>query len=491
MTMKARIVPAGILVADLCWIPAAMVLAWVFRYGVSGELLSRQTLQIAAPVVAVTWFLWILGSSSMKLGGLHDGWWFPAVASRIFLAVCGVFAALLASGYLARWYISRLALAYFALTLLIGCLAIRYVVRAIIRVRYRRGSVRRVAIVGNDRVALEVADKIKRHPEMLWKVVGFFVPEEYARNDSVINANSPGTLVTVSSLGVLDVLQVEKVEELIVTMAGPFKMEVLNLLGRCRKLGIQVSFVPQPYELYLSRPQILDLGGVPLLELNEASGGATQVWKRALDLSLGSILVLLAVPVLLPCVGLLYWHKKQAFVWDTRCGRLGKPFSMLRLNVRRHMTDGSWIERVLENLSLTELPQLWNVMRGEMSLVGPRPEPPDRVKHYSDWQQQRLSVVPGIVGLAQVHGLREQNSSEEKTRFDLQYLLNLSPLTDLSLLLQTIWTLIVRLVRSLAISRPQRDVRNVIIEQTRNEVVEGNGMEGALDSAYRSKSGAD
>lgn len=466
-----------------------MFLAWAFRYGVSRELLSRESLQTAAPIVAVTWVLWSLCSSSMKLDGLHDGWWFPAVASRIFLAVCGVFAVLLAAGYLARWYISRLALGYFALFILIGCLAIRYAVRGIIRFRYRRGSVRRVAIVGNDRVALEVANKIERHPEMLWKVVGFFVPEESARNASSLNTNS-GSLITVSSLGVLDVLEVEKVEELIVTMAGPFKMEVLNLLGKCRKLGIRVNFVPQPYELYLSRPQILDLGGVPLLELNEAAGGATHVWKRALDLSLGSILALLAIPVLLPCVGLLYLHKKQAFVWETRCGRLGRPFSMLRLNVRRHATDGSWIERVLENLSLTELPQLWNVMRGEMSLVGPRPESPERVKHYSDWQQQRLSVVPGIVGLAQVHGLREQNSSEEKTRFDLQYLLNLSPITDLSLLLQTVWTLFMRLVRSPAALPADRIARAVLTEQDRPEV-EGNLMEGALDSAYRSKSGAD
>jgi lipopolysaccharide/colanic/teichoic acid biosynthesis glycosyltransferase len=488
--MKTRMLPFGILLADLCWIPAAMLLAWCFRFGVSGDLLSREGLRTAAPVVGMTWVLWSLCSSSMKLDGLHDGWWFPAVASRVFLAVCGVFAALLAGGYLARWYISRLAVGYFAINLLVGCLAIRYVVRAMIRVRYQRGSLRRVAIVGNDRVALEVAGKIERHPEMLWRVVGFFVPEENARSDGFINAN-PGSLVTVSSLGVLDVLEVEKVQELIVTMAGPFKAEVLNLLGKCRKLGIHVSIVPQPYELYLSTPRILDLGGVPLLELNEASGSAIHLWKRALDLSLGFILVLLAIPVLLPCVGLLYWHKKKAFIWETRCGRLGKPFAMLRLNVRRHANDGSWIERVLENLSLTELPQLWNVMRGEMSLVGPRPESPERVKHYSDWQQQRLSVVPGIVGLAQVHGLREQNSSEEKTRLDLQYLLNLSPLTDLCLLLQTVWTLIMRLVRSPASPPLDLSVRTVITPQHRSEVVQGNLMEGALDSAYRSKSGAD
>jgi lipopolysaccharide/colanic/teichoic acid biosynthesis glycosyltransferase len=487
--MKRRIVPVGILIADLCWIPAAGLLAWVFEYGFSAELLSRESLRTMAPVVVVTWVLWALCSSSIKLDGSTDGWWFPAVASRIFLAVGGVFAALLASGYLAHWYVSRVALGYFVLALLIGCLATRYVMRTVIRVRYRRGAVRRVAVMGNDRVAWEVANKIGDHPEMLWKLVGFFVPEECARNEGFPNAIS-GPPVTFSSLSVLDLLRAEKVEEIIVAMPGPFKVEVLNLLGRCRKMGIHLNFVPQPYELYLSRPEVLDLDGVPLLQLNEASGGATRLWKRALDLSLGSVLCLFSVPILLPCVGLLYWRKKKAFVWESRCGRLGRPFSMLRLNVRRHRTDGSRLERVLENLSITELPQLWNVMRGEMSLVGPRPESPDRVKHYSDWQQQRLSIVPGIVGVAQVHGLREQNSSEEKTRFDLQYLLNLSPLTDLSLLLQTVWTLFMRLVRSPSSPPKENLASNFQTEQQRREL-EGNLMGGVLDSAYRSKSGAD
>jgi len=79
-----------------------------------------------------------------------------------------------------------------------------------------------------------------------------------------------------------------------------------------------------------------------------------------------------------------------------------------------------------------------------MSLVGPRPESRDRVCRYSEWQQQRLTVKPGMTGLAQVQGLREQHSSEDKTRFDLQYLLNCSVWTDLSLLLQTVWTLATR-----------------------------------------------
>jgi lipopolysaccharide/colanic/teichoic acid biosynthesis glycosyltransferase len=83
-------------------------------------------------------------------------------------------------------------------------------------------------------------------------------------------------------------------------------------------------------------------------------------------------------------------------------------------------------------------------VRGDMSLVGPRPESAERIKHYSDWQRQRLKVRGGVTGLAQVHGLREQHSSEDKARFDLQYIFNWSPLLDLSLILQTVWTLLFR-----------------------------------------------
>jgi lipopolysaccharide/colanic/teichoic acid biosynthesis glycosyltransferase len=79
-----------------------------------------------------------------------------------------------------------------------------------------------------------------------------------------------------------------------------------------------------------------------------------------------------------------------------------------------------------------------------MSLVGPRPESPERVKHYSDWQRNRLLVVPGLTGLAQVQGLRDRHPSEQKARFDMQYILHWSPFLDLVLVVQTAWTLVVR-----------------------------------------------
>jgi len=114
--------------------------------------------------------------------------------------------------------------------------------------------------------------------------------------------------------------------------------------------------------------------------------------------------------------------------------------------VNRDPQNGPRFERMLWQFSVSELPQFWNVLRGDMSLVGPRPEGPERANYYSAWQQQRLSVKPGMTGLAQVHGLREQHTSEDKTRHDLQYMLRPSLLKDLSLLIETMWTLTFRLI---------------------------------------------
>src|SRR5262249_31836785 len=145
---------------------------------------------------------------------------------------------------------------------------------------------------------------------------------------------------------------------------------------------------------------------------------ANSSWKRGLDIILGSVLFVICLPILLlACISL--FHKRGGPLRsELRCGRQGISFPMWRLNSDRGTGELPGYELLMQHLSITELPQLWNVLRGKMSLVGPRPESAERAKHYSDWQRQRLNIKPGITGLAQVHGLREEHSSEEKTRFD-------------------------------------------------------------------------
>src|SRR5258707_8352521 len=192
-----------------------------------------------------------------------------------------------------------------------------------------------------------------------------------------------------------------------------------------------------------------EIDGVPLISLEERSISTLALGlKRVVDLIGGIVLLLASLPFLLVSIATLRRQKGETLSKELRCGMVGKRFQMVRLNVDRASADLSRFEELLLKFSLTELPQIWNVLRGEMSLVGPRPESPERVKHYSDWQRQRLSVKPGLTVLAQVHGLREQHSSEEKARFDLQYIFHWSLFLDFSLIVQTAWTLVVRFFKS-------------------------------------------
>src|SRR5258707_9869616 len=200
-----------------------------------------------------------------------------------------------------------------------------------------------------------------------------------------------------------------------------------------------------------------EIDGVPLISLEERSISTLALGlKRVVDLIGGIVLLLASLPFLLVSIATLRRQKGQALSKELRCGMVGRRFQMFRLNVDRASADLSRFEELLSKFSLTELPQIWNVLRGEMSLVGPRPESPERVKHYSDWQRQRLGVKPGLTVLAQVHGLREQHSSEEKARFDLQYIFHWSLFLDFSLIVQTAWTLAIRLLNLPETRRPTK-----------------------------------
>jgi lipopolysaccharide/colanic/teichoic acid biosynthesis glycosyltransferase len=240
----------------------------------------------------------------------------------------------------------------------------------------------------------------------------------------------------------------KNVKELIVVMPQSGGADTEKMISKCRESGMVVRLVPQWYELYVSEAQMIEVDGVPLISLEERNIPAILLaLKRSVDLIGGSILAILTLPVVLVAVVKLNRRHGRALSKEQRCGVLAGTFKMFRLNVDRDSPNLIGFDKFLARLSLTELPQLWNVIRGEMSLVGPRPEAAERVRHYSDWQRQRLSVKPGLTGLAQVHGLREQHSSNEKARFDLEYIFHWSLFLDFSLILQTVWTLSVRLLK--------------------------------------------
>jgi lipopolysaccharide/colanic/teichoic acid biosynthesis glycosyltransferase len=443
--MKTQNIRYWILAADLLCVFAALVLAIGLRYANTIDRISfTGYLQTYSLMVLVAVVGWILLYFEMSLDGFKGGWHFPSVLSKVIVAVSILMLVVLACAYLTRHYYSRLVLLYFVPFLVLGLIGIRCLVRSLITSRLRSTAEHRCVILGNGPVARELADKVAAHPELHFQVVGLLFPDELdASNGFAASLGTP--LASLKTLQVLELLARENVQKLIVVMSQANGMEVGKLIAECRRFLIQVYVVPHWYDLYVSKAELIDIDGLPLLSLAERNrSGATLALKRAIDVVLSAGLLLFVSPLLVFAALFVYRKKGKAFRAELRCGKEGIPFHMYRLNVIRHATNPPRYERLFVRWSLTELPQLWNVLRGDMSLVGPRPESAERVKHYSDWQRQRLKVRGGVTGLAQVHGLREQHSSDDKARFDLQYIFTWSPLLDLSLILQTAWTLLFR-----------------------------------------------
>ena len=459
-----------------------MAVSYGLRYANDWHSATRLPISNFLPFLLFVILFWGALSFWAHLDGFRGGWRFPAILSQVLPAISALMVLLFSGAYLARWYSSRLILNSFAIFFFLGVILIRLTARALLASRFRAGAVRKCVIVGSGSIATEIARKIESHPETLWEVAGFLCPAESAPSLPVSEVS--GSPVNVRSVGIAELLRQRCIDDLIVAVSRPDHPEISDLATRCLRQGIAVSLVPQPYELYLSQPKLLDLDGLPLIKMDGLRAiQATPLWKRALDIAGGSCLLLLAAPAVLIVAAWFKIRRGRSFRSEIRCGQFGEPFSMFRLNSDRHAVGLSIPEFIMQQTSVTELPQLLNVIRGDMSLVGPRPEPPDRVRHYTDWHRQRLKVAPGITGLAQVHGLRDQNSSEDKTRYDLEYILHRSLFLDISLLLQTLWTLALRCF--------QLRRRRAKLQPISSDVHVPARFQESLSSAHSSQSGTD
>lgn len=432
----------SILLADLLWVSAVFEATHIVQ---SRQILSSAGLRegLYAPALLLALSMWALLYFKERLEGFEGGRWFPTVFAQVTTAVIYILSALLIFAILSKNGDLRLELPYIGILLPLGFISIRSLAWWL--VLSGRGGVarRRVVILGGGQLVHDVARKISRHLEIPMEVAGVLFPSETEPSNRLTTL--PVGTVSIRTFGILGLLTEKKAQELIVVEPLPPGLETEKLISICRKGGIRVHLVPQRDELYLSKAKLTEIEDVTLLSLEEQTLSAAGLkLKRIVD-SLGALfLLVLGAPLLALSAAALRSRKDWVLRKDLRCGKDGRQFWMYRLNVDRWAPDLSGCEWILARFSVTELPQLWNVLKGDMSLVGPRPESPERVQHYSMWQRQRLTVMPGMTGLAQVNGLRENHSSEEKAHFDLQYIFHWSLFLDLSLLLQTVFTLFAR-----------------------------------------------
>lgn len=358
-------------------------------------------------------------------------------------------------------FYSRLLFGYAGISITLTLSLSRLIVRQIWEYLRGRGmGVDRVLVVGAGEIGRAIMRSIMALPQLGYQVVGFL--DDEAPEKTIGRFPSLGSTKDLPRL-----LEERKIDEVIITLPWASHEEIIKMVAQCEGAKVSARIVPDLFQMRLSRVDVEEVGGIPLLGVKEVSiRGWNLALKRAIDVVISLTILLFLSPLILLTAALIRLESPgPALFRQTRIGRNGKPFTLYKFRSMRPEAEEELSEvhdlneaegvffkirkdprctrvgKVLRRFSLDELPQMYNILRGEMSLVGPRPALPIEVERYKEWHRQRLGVLPGLTGLWQVMG-RSDLTFDEMVMLDLFYNENWSLWLDLKIMLLTIPTVL-------------------------------------------------
>jgi len=309
----------------------------------------------------------------------------------------------------------------------------------------------RLLLVGTGEVARMVLQKTVQSPHLGYQVVGFV-------DGQAGQTEVAGVPVLGGQADLADIVAAHQVQEVIIALPEASHEELLDMIQACETAHASVRIFPDLFQIVASELSIGDLDGLPMLTVRDvALRGWKLTLKRAMDVLVSALGLLLLSPLMLLLALLIKLDSKGPVLYtQERVGLDGKPFEMLKFRSMRldaeAQTGPVWateddprrtrLGALLRRTNLDELPQLINVLLGDMSLVGPRPERPVFVEQFRQIvprYMERHKEKAGMTGWAQVNGLRGDTSIIERTKYDLYYIENWSLLFDLKIILRTFW----------------------------------------------------
>jgi len=272
-------------------------------------------------------------------------------------------------------------------------------------------------------------------------------------------------------MGSLDNLAVlvqdEAIDEVIITLPWQYHRKIMAIMAQCERENVRARIVPDLFQMTLSRMAITEMSGIPLIGVKQVRiSPFIRLVKRGIDVVF-SLLVLVFTAPLIALITLTIKLDSPGPVLfrQDRVGKGGKPFTLYKFRsmmigadeqkqLLRDLNEANGpifkikddpritrVGRLLRRFSLDELPQFYNVLRGDMSIIGPRPPLPEEVAQYQPWHMRRLEIAPGITGLWQVSG-RSELPFDEMALLDIYYVEQWSPALDFKILLRTIPTIL-------------------------------------------------
>lgn len=333
-------------------------------------------------------------------------------------------------------------------------IATRVAGRGLLRALRRRGyNLRYVLVVGAGDLAAEVIGSIHGQPEAGLRILGC-LSDDPARQGKTIE----GVRVLGPYGAVKETLRRRPVDEVLIALPREDAGQLEKILADLDDELATVRLIPDLLHVMTLRSSVEELDGLPLINLRESPMvGWAAVQKRAFDVAVASVALVVFAPVLaLAALAVVVSSGRPILYGQERMGLDGRVFRMLKFRTMRadaeRETGPVWTSKDdprrtrlggwLRSTSIDELPQLWNVLRGDMSLVGPRPERPvfiERFRREIPGYMLRHKVRAGVTGWAQVHGWRGDTSLHERIEHDIYYIQNWSLALDLRILLMTVW----------------------------------------------------
>jgi len=423
---------------------------------------TMQTLILSVmPLLALYWMI------LFWLSGLYRNWFVRSPFTEMFTVIRAVgfgsiliFLAILFTSANFRGF--RLKIVLYAVILVILVVLIRVLGRMLQRFLRRKGIIKVSTIfMGAPDPMLEMYTIMKENPSWGYTVQGVvFRDQKDFEHWKAIADDDAGTIPILGDVkDIKEIVIKERPADLVVMMDALDHRWMIDLVMECRVLGIGVKIQPDLYELFTGQARLQAIHGMPLIDINpELMKTWERFIKRAIDIALSACVLIIGFPFLLITALLVRLDSKGPVIFkQRRVGKNGKVFTMYKFRsmvVDAEAGGQKWavvndprvtrIGRFLRKSHLDEMPQFWNVLKGEMSLVGPRPEMPffvDKFKKELPYYTRRLVIRPGLTGWNQIHYRNYQESIEEIThrlKHDFYYIENMSLQLDIEIIIRTV-----------------------------------------------------
>ncbi|PYR24277.1 MAG: undecaprenyl-phosphate glucose phosphotransferase [Acidobacteria bacterium] len=463
-----RLLVAFHVVSDALLGLSAFIVAYALRFH-TGLIPITKGVPPLRQYVNVLPFIVVLVPVAFQLQGLYrlrrgrsrvDDF-FAVFVGSILAVVFGIVATLYVQTYFATnaakeqgvFEVSQLVWGIFLALNVTLTYASRELVREVFERRWRAGiGLKRILIAGSGELGRLVADKILEHRELGYQIVGFV--DDRAPGDHLGYRGLPllGTIDDAPEISAR-----ESIDHLYVALPPEQHVRMLELIDSTSREMLDVKVVPDLLQVIALRARLEDLDGIPVININDVPlQGFNSVVKRAIDIAISSAaLLVLALPFCLIAALVKLTSRGPVFYRQERMGLDGKPFMIHKFRSMREDAERESgpvfashddprrtpLGRLLRRTNIDELPQFWNVLKAEMSIVGPRPERPLFVKQFKDRIPQymlRHKVKAGITGWAQVNGWRGNTSIEKRIEYDLYYIENWSVRLDLKIMWLTV-----------------------------------------------------